>query len=316
MKKRLFLIFTLLIVAVLGCFIYYNRNKVGLIASNKVESQAKVETQAAEIPTYVTIDINPSIELAVDKDDKVVDVTTLNDDADIAYSDINLIGNTVDAATESIVNNAIDLGYVTEISDNNSVNVTTYAEDETRRASLNKKFVDSFNKNFEKRKIYTLMIENGLDTELKSKADSYNISYGKMLLISRAMKLDSTLVESDLVKLSVKDIQSKIKTQEVARREELKKTLNENKQDFKDVKLQRIATAKAKLQLAKDALENSNKNSSTLTDEQKQAIVEQRKEQIKKQIQDAKDKLNQNGNTLKEDVKQNIKNKYLLKGNQ
>jgi len=316
MNRKLVLVLSLLVVFVVGYVVYNNKDKGNLIAENPVQ----VEKALA----YVTLDINPSIELAVDENDIVADTITLNEDADIAYSDLNLVGQTVEDATKTIVDNAIELGYITEISDTNAVSVTSYTEDETRRDALNKKIVANLNTHFETRKIYALVIENGLDDELKTKADSYSIPYGKMLLVARAMKLDSTLVESDLVKLSVKEIQSKIKIQAVARRAEFKEVAIYGKQEFKEVKTQRIAAAKIKLQNDKDALLKTTANPSTLTTVQKQALIEQRKAVIKEEIEDVKTELNQNGNntanqngnTIKEEVKQTIKDKYILKRGQ
>ncbi|MDD2376507.1 MAG: hypothetical protein PHD15_04475 [Clostridia bacterium] len=310
MKKKLVLVFSLLLVFVVGYVVYTNNNKRNLVAENQVQ------TQVEKILTYVTIDINPSIELAVDEGDIVVDAITLNEDADIAYSDLALIGQTVENATEIIVNTAIDLGYITEISDTNAVNITSYIEDEARRDSLNKKIVANLNKHFETRKIYALVIENGLDDELKSKADTYNIPYGKMLLVSRAMQLDSTLVESDLVNLSVKEIQSSIKTQAVARRAEFKEIAIYGKQEFKDIKTQRVAEAKIKLQNDKALLLKNTGNSSELNSQQKETLIEQRKEEIKVEIQGVKEDLSQNGNTIKEEIKETVRDKYLLKKKQ
>jgi|GEM_PF-2274900 len=306
MKKGLVLGFALLFIFAIGYVVYSNMDRGNLVAEIQVEKTL----------AYVTLDINPSIELAIDEKDMVVDAITLNEDADIAYSDLNLAGQSLENAAQTIVDTAIDLGYITEISDTNSVNVTSYIEDESRRENLNKIVIDKLNAHFETRKIYALVVENGLDDELKAKANSYNIPYGKMLLVSRAMQLDSTLIESDLVKLTVKEIQSKIKIKAVARRAEVKEVLIYGKQEFKDIKKQRIADAKIKLQKDKDELLKNSANPSTLTTEQKQVLIEQRKTQIKEEIQAVKEDLNQNRNNIKEEVKQGIKDKYILKRGQ
>lgn len=290
MKKMLFISLIVLIILSLLYILYINKDN--FVINSELDKNL----------AYVTLDINPSIELAVDEDDIVVDAVTLNEDADIAYSDLNLTGKTIEDATENIVDAAIDLGYITEISDTNAVNVTSYTENDTRRENLNKKIVQNLNNHFELRKLYVLVLENGLDDELKAKATTYGIPYGKMLLVYRAMQLDNTLVESDLVTLSIKDIQSKIKTSAVARREEVKQKFQEAKQEFKDVKKQRINEAKANLEQSKNMLLKNVENFSTLTAEEKQAIIEQRKEQIKTEIQDLKEDIKQN--------KQNIRQKY------
>jgi hypothetical protein len=306
MKKGLFIVFIVLVILIVG-YVFYSNN------SNMFNNNLIANNQANKVLSYVTLDINPSVEFAVDENDVVNDVVTLNEDADIAYSDLNLVGQNVEDATEQVVDTAVELGYITEISDTNSVNVTSYTEDEAKRIDLNKKIVDRLNAHFETRKIYTLVMENGLDDVLKSKADSYGIPYGKMLLVARAMNLDSTLVESDLVKLTIKEIQSKIKTEAVARREQVKNAFKAGKQEFKDVKTQRIAAARIKLAQDKEALLKSVQNPSTLTTEEKQNLIEQRKNQIKEEIKSVKEDLTSSGSIIKENIKRNIKNKYLLK---
>lgn len=300
MKKTLGIILTILIILGLCYVAYIYINKDNLTIESEIDKKL----------AYVTLDINPSIELVVDENNKVVDAVTLNEDADIAYSDVSLIGKTVEDASSNIVDSAIDLGYITEISDTNAVNVTSYAEDNTRMEELNKKVVNNLNNHFDTRKFYVLVIENGLDDALKSKADSYNISYGKMLLISRAIQLDPKLVESELINLSIKEIQSKIKTVSVARREEVKLKFKEAKQEFKDIKLQRINEAKVALQKAKDALLKNVENFSSMTAEEKQVIINQRKQQIKEEIQNIKENLKQNNTTTQNESKQIIRQKY------
>jgi hypothetical protein len=314
MKKWLtmLLILAVLIVFVVWYVIYFNQNNN---VSNDINGDLSSNIQEETILTYVTIDINPSIELAVDQNDIVMDSITLNEDADIAYDDLNLVGQDVEEATETIIDTAIDLGYITEISDTNAVNVTSYSDDETRRDALNSKIIDKLNAHFETRKIYALVVENGLDDELKSKADSYGITYGKMLLVARAMELDSSLVESDLAKLSIKEIQSQVKTEAIARREEVRTEIQAGQQEFKDLKAQKIAEAKTKLEQEKVALMQGVGDPSELSTEQKQTLIEERKDQIKEEIQNVKDDLKQSGNTIKEEVKESVQNKYLLKKN-
>ncbi len=62
--------------------------------------------------TRVTIDVNPSFELIVDEDKKVVSVTALNDDASVLLYGEALVGKTAEEATEIIVNLTVKAGYI------------------------------------------------------------------------------------------------------------------------------------------------------------------------------------------------------------
>ncbi len=60
----------------------------------------------------VTIDVNPSFELIVDEENKVVSVTALNDDASVLLYGEMIVGKDVEDATEAIINLTIEAGYI------------------------------------------------------------------------------------------------------------------------------------------------------------------------------------------------------------
>ncbi|MDD6995588.1 MAG: hypothetical protein SPH68_06315 [Candidatus Borkfalkiaceae bacterium] len=83
-------------------------------------------SKAAE-NTRMTVDINPSVELMVDADNKVVSVTALNDDAAVILQGTAFVGKTSDEAVQAVVQVATETGYIAkgEISaDENKVEIT------------------------------------------------------------------------------------------------------------------------------------------------------------------------------------------------
>ncbi len=77
--------------------------------------------------SYVSIDINPSVELVLDKDNKVVSYRAANDDAQVLFVGAEkegkaIVGADVSTATQNLVSIAIECGYLSE--ENNAVNVT------------------------------------------------------------------------------------------------------------------------------------------------------------------------------------------------
>lgn len=75
--------------------------------------------------TFVSMDINPSVNMVVDKDNKVESVEAANEDAQIMLYGEVIVGKTLDEAVEIIANLAIECGYLTE--ENSGVNVTVVA---------------------------------------------------------------------------------------------------------------------------------------------------------------------------------------------
>lgn len=115
---------------------------------------------------------------------------------------------------------------------------------------MEKKVAVSAKKHLQSKNINANILENGVTDDIKNKAESYEVSPGKMLLVSRALQLNAELKEEEIVNMSVKEIQAKIKEQAVMRREEFKEQIREEKKEFNDLKIEQKAKAK----------ENSQKN--------------------------------------------------------
>ncbi len=77
---------------------------------------------------YVTIDINPSIELIVNEKDIVVYANALNEDAEILLLDLSLVGLNVDDAMDLIIGKAIELGYIDVDAEETYVSVSTTSD--------------------------------------------------------------------------------------------------------------------------------------------------------------------------------------------
>lgn len=78
---------------------------------------------------YVSLDINPSVELVVDENGLVAGVRGVNEDGLVLlYNESGIKGETVDNAVKKIVDISIEEGYLTE--DNKVVNVTVSAKND------------------------------------------------------------------------------------------------------------------------------------------------------------------------------------------
>ena len=78
--------------------------------------------QEVNAVSHVAIDINPSLSLSLDEDNKVLTVHASNEDAQIMLYGEELVGLELDVALEKIAQLSVDLDYVNE--DNYGVNVS------------------------------------------------------------------------------------------------------------------------------------------------------------------------------------------------
>lgn len=68
---------------------------------------------SAEAVSFVSMDINPSIELTLDKNDRVISVYGANEDAQVLlYGENGITGEKVEAAVAKITDLAVELGYL------------------------------------------------------------------------------------------------------------------------------------------------------------------------------------------------------------
>ena len=76
--------------------------------------------EVGEATTFVSLDINPEIELTVDAQNKVVSVYGVNEDGKVLlYGEDELVGKSLDEVVGKITDLAVELGYLTE--DNKAV---------------------------------------------------------------------------------------------------------------------------------------------------------------------------------------------------
>lgn len=160
---------------------------------------------------YVTIDINLQIEFALNNKYEVVDVIPLNDDADMVIEGLGLKKLPIEEATRLVINEATKMGYIDELSLRNYISVTTYSRKDKINKIIEDKIINKITSVLDEKNISHSVVAVKVDDMLKEKANQKKISYGKILLVERAYSLDSSLNKEKLMKLSIKEIQEKIK---------------------------------------------------------------------------------------------------------
>lgn len=278
MKKSLVLVVCILVIAVVGVYKIIDNN---IFPENQFVNKDAVY--------YVTVDINPSIELALDENDIVVDAIPLNDDAIITYDGLNVIGDNLDVATDKMLAEVIEVGYINDVNEDNAIVLTIYTDSDEDITDLTTSVKNAINQNLTNKNINAVIYTNGVTDEIKEKALEYEISFGKMMLVQRAMTLDATLNENELVDMSIKDIQSKIHEKASQNREELRNMYKEQRQELKQIKNDKMLQFRAKIEAKKQELLGENSKNEKRTEE-----LEQKKEEIKNIIQERKMQVEKN----------------------
>ncbi len=91
----------------------------------------------AAVETVVALDVNPSMEISVDKNEDVIDVIPLNEDARIVIGDMDFDDVDLDVAVNALVGSMLKNGYLTI--DRNSILVSVDSRDAAKADALQKK---------------------------------------------------------------------------------------------------------------------------------------------------------------------------------
>ncbi|GAA0075727.1 hypothetical protein UT300005_01050 [Clostridium sp. CTA-5] len=256
----------------------------------------------ATTPTaYVSLDINPSVELGVNAFDKVVSVEGYNEDGNNILENEDLKSMNINDAVEELVSNAIDKGYVTP--DNDAViSITTATNDTSVSEKLQDSLKDATNEVLENNNIEAEIQEDNVALQRREEARQLGITPGKLNLIQKLQTLDPNIKVEDYKNASVKEIQKKnkelrknnINTEEnnddVINKDE-NNVLNEqkNKQDLnKDMK-------EAKEKQDKENNNNKNKDKEFNENKPENNSLKSQNDNSKKE-QDNVDKGNSNSN--------------------
>ncbi|RSK26703.1 anti-sigma factor domain-containing protein [Bacillus sp. HMF5848] len=116
-----------------------------------------------QVYAYMSIDINPSIELSLNKKLKVISITPMNDDGERIVTELTGWRNKpADTVALMIIEKSKQTGYITE--DETAVYVTTVIKKENANTEAIKKTVESVKTLTTSDKIAIVTVESSLDT--------------------------------------------------------------------------------------------------------------------------------------------------------
>lgn len=168
----------------------------GVIAILKIKEENKLDKVVTSV---ITLDINPSIKLELNKDNKVINMIALNEDAkDITLDDYE--GNNLESVINSITNKLVDKGYTKEklvI----LVGVSgTIASNEVKELIAKKLTEDNID--------YSVIVPEISDSSSKI-AKEYDITESKAAYLEEIVKNNSNLKIEDIKNMSINDIVNK-----------------------------------------------------------------------------------------------------------
>ena len=163
----------------------------------------------------VAFDVNPSIELSVNRAEKILKVNSRNSEAHEIIGDMDLKGVNLDVAVNALIGSMVQKGYISDL--NNSILITVNSKDAEKGEQLQKRLaanVDSLLKG--------LSIDGAIlsqtaaaDDDTNELADRFAISPGKAAIVKLLLEEDPSLEYEDVAVLSINDLKILIEGREV-----------------------------------------------------------------------------------------------------
>ncbi len=157
--------------------------------------------------SVVDIDVNPSIEIVTNKNDKVIKVNAVNDDADKILDGMDLRKSDLKVAVNAIIGSMAKQGYLT--ADGNEILVTVQNNDLTKAESIKNTVISNISAALDKQSLTASVINqtvNESSDKAKAFAEKHNISVGKAIFILKLAEKDSSLNADELATMKIRDI--------------------------------------------------------------------------------------------------------------
>ena len=166
---------------------YFNKDTVNLLAT-------------------VIFDVNPSLEIKINEEEKIMDVITHNDEAKEVIGDMDLKGVDLDVGTNAILGAMLKHGYIDEAK--NSILVTVVGDNETKNKEIQEKVVKDIDEYFKTSSVAGSVMSQttSSNSELEQLAKKHNITIGKAELINKIVESNPMYTFESLVPLSTTEL--------------------------------------------------------------------------------------------------------------
>ena len=152
--------------------------------------------------SYITLRINPEIELVADDDMQVVATNAINEDGEIVLAELDLVGMNVDEAVQTFADEAIELGYIDLKSEENTLYVDVVSEDEDCIEKIRDSITERVMECFENSGIKGTVIEESLE-KYAELVTLWGVAPGQARMVVRILELYPEMTEKEILALTV-----------------------------------------------------------------------------------------------------------------
>lgn len=160
--------------------------------------------------SYVTIDINPSIELIVSPRERVIAANPLNEDGEALLLEVSLVGKLLEDAMDLIIEKAIELGYIDVDSEEVFVSVATVNRDDNLGLKMQNRVKEAVNEAFKNRGMMGKGVDKAFTPDFVKEASDLGVTPGFLRLIQSVMAEDDELLLEDALLMTPQELMGTI----------------------------------------------------------------------------------------------------------
>lgn len=158
------------------------------------------------VAATVALEVNPSVEICVNKKEKVLEVVPLNEDGKVIVGDMDFAGSSLDVTVNALIGSMLQNGYLNELA--NSILISVDDADAAQGVLLQERLTQNVNEMLNSQAFSGAVLIQTLndDAQVQQLATENNISVGKAQLIEQIIAQQPQKNFSDLANLSINDL--------------------------------------------------------------------------------------------------------------
>lgn len=173
---------------------------------------------------YISVDVNPSVEISINMFDRVLDVKAVNDDGEELLSAISLTHMSIEKAMEQLTEKLMEENYITN-DENGGVIITTSGEDPIKAEKLAARLEAKVRQCIDEEGKTALVEAEAVGLERVQEAEKLGVTPGKLNLVEKLVKSSpdpEDMVIEEWLDKPVKEINKLIKENRKALKEQEK----------------------------------------------------------------------------------------------
>lgn len=155
-----------------------------------------------QVESVIGLDVNPSVELSINRKERVLEARALNGDAEEILDGMDLKGVELNVAVNAVVGSMVTHGYLDDL--DNAILVTVSNDSVRKSRELRASVVGDIEKTLQENQVEAVVYDQQVieDEEMEALAREYGISYGKAYFLKELIEQNDSLSMEEMESLS------------------------------------------------------------------------------------------------------------------